>query len=505
MQKGVKNMSKEELLALVEKQENQLYQQGEKLQKLSNKVNNQQVYIHQLRQMMFTCKGERFIKPSFNPDQLDLPFEEIQKQAEKEKKPDKEQITYTREKTVKHQGRNKIPEDLPVREVVIEPEECTEGLKKIGEERTEILEYAPARFFKLVLVRPKYEKPLQEGVLIADLPQRPIHKCLAGNMLLSSILVNKFVDHLPLYRQKQIFKRANINIAPSTIDSWVERLADVLEPLYNAMVDVIKYDGYLQADETPIPVQDPNIKGKTHSGYFWVYHSPLKRLVVFDYQKGRSKEAAKPILNSFKGYLQTDGYTAYKQFAEKEDVTHLACWAHARRKFFDAQKEDRKKAEFALLQIQKLYAIEREADEQSFSAEQRKELRLEKAVPILKEFGEWLTIEHPIALPKSQIGKAIAYTQNLWNSLQNYLYDGRLEIDNNLVENSIRPKAIGKKNYLFAGSHTGAKRAAMFYSLFGTCKLNGIDPLKWINGVLEVIANHPMDELHLLFPKKSTE
>ena len=350
-----------------------------------------------------------------------------------------------------------------------------------------------------MIVRPKYEKPNQDGVLIANMPSRPIAKCMAGNMLLSSILINKYVDHLPLYRQRQIFKRSEIEIAPSTIDSWVSQLGSLLEPLYNAMVNTIKNGSYLQADETPTRVLDKQKKGTTHQGYYWVYHDPLKRMVVFDYQKGRNKDAPRKILDDFEGYLQTDGYASYNQYKTKETVTHLACWAHARRYFEKALKQDRSRAEYAMERIQQLYTLEREIV--NLSSKDKKKARMDKSLPIINELGKWISQENKKVLPASLIGKAFAYSINLWGSLQAYLYDGNLMMDNNLIENSIRPNALGRKNYLFAGSHEGAQRSAMFYSFFGTCKMHGVNPQKWMTKVLEIIADYKVSKLYELFPQ----
>jgi len=464
-------------------------------------VSRLKVLVAMLKRMKFGTQSERFLKQIIDPKQLHLSFEDLAQKSEKdpdEEKPVKEFITCQRTKK-KHNGRNKLPEDLAVKEIVIEPEESIEGLTKIGEERTEILEYTPGDFFKIVIIRPKYAKVGNNGIIIADIPSRPIEKCLAGNFLLASILINKYVDHLPLYRQQQIFKRRGIQIAPSTIDSWVSKLGFLLEPLYNAMVESVKHSSYIQADETPTRVLDKNKKGKSHRGYYWVYHSPLKRMVIFDYQKSRNKDAPRKILENYKGYLQSDGYAVYNHYVSDESVVHLACWAHARRYFEQSLDQDKVRSEHVLLEIQKLYAIERELKETT--SEERKKQRLEKSLPIINELGKWLFRESNNVLPKSSIGKAINYTKNLWDSLQSYLYDGDLHIDNNLVENSIRPNALGRKNYLFAGSHEGAQRTAMFYSFFGICKLNGVNPDKWLVKVLSQIADHKVNKLHELFPQ----
>jgi len=501
------NLSKQKLVQLilekdlvVKKQNVQLQNKNTQLQNKNTQLQHKDLLIAQLQRMLFGTKSEKFIKAPVDPNQLHLSFEEL---AAKDNTADdtqtvKQTITYERKKQ-NHPGRHKLPDDLPEKVIVIEPQESTEGLTKIGEERTEILEIAPAKFFKLVLIRPKYAKLNEQGVLIGELPSRPIEKCLAGNVLLTLLLINKYVDHLPLYRQQQIFKRLGIKISPSTIDGWIRQLGDLLEPLYNAMVNAVKQEAYLQVDETPTRVLDKKKKGKCHLGYYWVYHSPMKKMVVFDYQRGRNAAAPKKILNDFNGYLQTDGYAVYTQYSHKKGVTHLGCWAHARRYFEKALKQDKSRGEFAMQKIQELYAIEREAKE--FSADKRKEYRLEKALPIINAIGKWISEENKYVLPKSLIGKAFNYTMNLWDNLQHYLYNGDLQIDNNLIENSIRPNALGRKNYLFAGSHNGAQRSAMFYSFFGTCKMNGVNPMDWLSRVLDKIADHKVNKLFELFPQ----
>ena len=509
------NLSKAQLIELFLTQEKQLVLNERKLISKEKQIVSKEKQITEkeeevirlrtlvamLKRMKFGTQSERFLKQIIDPSQLHLSFEDLTQKPDSNTdndKPVKETITYQRTKN-KHKGRNKLPEDLEVKEIVIEPEESTQGLVKIGEEKTEILEHTPANFYKIVIIRPKYAKAQNSGVLIADMPSRPIEKCLAGNYLLTSILINKYVDHLPLYRQQQIFKRRGIQIASSTIDGWLAKLGFLLEPLYNAMVNSVRHSSYIQADETPTRVLDKNKKGKSHRGYYWVYHSPLKRMVVFDYQKSRNKDAPRKMLENYKGYLQSDGYAVYNHYVSDESVVHLACWAHARRYFERSLEQDKTRAEFVLLEIQKLYAIERELKDAT--SQDRKKQRLEKSLPIINELGKWLFKESNNVLPKSSIGRAINYTKNLWDSLQAYLYNGDLHIDNNLIENSIRPNALGRKNYLFAGSHEGAQRTAMFYSFMGTCKLNGVNPEKWLAKVLSQIADHKANKLYELFPQ----
>jgi transposase len=455
------------------------------------------ILVANLQRMLFGSKKERFI--SENKEQLALLFEEFASQeALEDETPVKEKITYEREKPSKHAGRNKLPENLPVVEEIIEPEEVTEDMVKIGEEITEILEYKPAQFFKRRIIRPKYINKKTQEIKIAALPSRPIEKCLAGNSVLTHILVSKYVDHLPLYRQQQIFKRADIEIAPSTIDSWVAQSGSLLVPLYDRMVEFVRNQRYLQADETTLKVLDKDKKGDTHLGYLWVYHAVLSKLCVFDYQKGRGTDAPRQMLTDYRGALQTDGYKVYDHYCLSKEIKHLACWAHARRYFEKALTQDKKRASYVLEEIQKLYAIERKTAR--ISAEERHAVRLEESLPIINDLGKWMHRERNMVLPKSLIGKAIEYCTKLWASLMTYLEDGNFHIDNNAIENKIRPVALGRKNYLFAGSHNGAQRTAMFYSFFANCKLNNVNPDKWLNKVLEVIADYPCNKLHDLFP-----
>ncbi len=349
MEIALENMSKTELVKFIDKQNSRLKEQDSELQKQDSELQQQKLEIReqkyliaQLRRMLFGSKRERFEK--VDSAQGVIPFEEYASQEQKQDQtPVKEIITYEREKPKRHQGRNKLPENLPVVEHINEPEEDTSDMIKIGEERTEILEYTPEKFFKLVIVRPKYAVKEEnqsldliienKNVVIADLPLRPIPKCLAGNNLLVAITIHKYIDHLPLYRQRQIFKRFGIEIAASTIDSWIAYLGKLFKLLYERLAQEVKSQTYLQADETTTKVLDKNKKGKTHLGYYWAYYAPLAHAVIFDYQKGRGADAPRAFLEYYNGYLQTDGYQVYKKYYANDKVTHLACWAHVRRKF----------------------------------------------------------------------------------------------------------------------------------------------------------------------------
>ena len=389
---------------------------------------------------------------------------------------------------------------LPREVIVIEPGEDTTLLKKIGEQVTETLDYRPAKLTVIRRVRPKYVDPKQEdrGVIIGLLPARAIEKGMAEPGLLSHVVIEKYVDHMPLYRQVQRFTRQGITMAESTLGDWIGATADLLGPLYEALKREALAGGYLQADETPIPVQSPQKNGTTHRGYYWVYHAPLSDLVVMEYQQGRGHEGPKAFLGGYQGALQSDGYGVYDEFDRWPGITAYGCWAHARRYFHDALTNAPERAEHVLAEIRQLYGVERVLRERGATPEERSRLRQEQAVPVLNRLKGYL--EANPGLPKSPWGKAVAYSLSRWKKLSRYVEEGRIEIDNNLVENAIRPIALGRKNYLFAGSHAAAQRAAVIYSMLATCKKHGVNPEIWLSDVLGRIASHPMKRVDELLP-----
>jgi hypothetical protein len=337
-------------------------------------------------------------------------------------------------------------------------------------------------------------------VIIADIPTRPNHKGIAGPGLLAHVITSKYVDRLPLYRRRQQVKRHGVTLPLSTLTDWVRQSADLFSPLYHQLKTTLLEAHYLQADESPLRVLDREKKGSSHLGYMWVYHSPLDGLVLFDYRKGRSRAGPNEILRDFSGYLQTDAYQGYKDITAKKHVIGVGCFAHARRYFKDAQAADAERAEWMLDRIQKLYLIEREARENGYSHEERYQLRQQSAQPILKEIKAWLDEQSTHVLPKSAMGKAIGYALGQWSRLERYTEQGYLEIDNNWIENEIRPLALGRKNYLFAGSHEGARRAAIIYSLLATAKKHDVEPFTYLKDLLIRIKDHPFKKLNLLLP-----
>jgi len=462
--------------------------------------------LQQLQKMIFGSRHERFVPEEQNHGQLSLNI--AAEPVATASVIGTQKISYIRHtvsvepKPLQHPGRMKLPENLRREEIIIEPAAETMGCKKMGEEITEVLEYQPGELYVKQYKRVKYARPDNAGILIGELPSRPLPKTMAGEGLLAQIVIDKYVDHLPLYRQMQRFERAGVRLPYSTLTEWVSATCELINPLFNALKAEVLQSGYLHADETPIKVIDKDKKGETHRGYYWVYQNSIDKIVFFDYQEGRGREGPMEILANFKGYLQTDGYAAYNIFDKRPGITLLHCMAHARRMFNEALDNDYERASHAMEEIQKLYTIERISKENNLNFEELKAVRCLKSAPVLKGLYHWMQQQYIHVLPKSAIGKALAYSLERWDHLSLYITDGKLNIDNNPVENSIRPVALGRKNYLFAGSHEAAKRSGMLYSLLGTCKMHGIEPYGWLKEVLQKIADHPINKIHDLLPHR---
>ena len=461
----------------------------------------------ELQKFIFSGKQEKFkLNPDSNPLQTTLfdkdklgevVIESIQHVAAHEIKK-----TVIR---VNHPGRRPLSENIRREEIRLMPTEDVTGLIAVGEEITEILEYKQGELYVKKYIRPEYIKPTEDGTqakrVIAGVPNMPIAKSFVGASLLAYMMASKFVDHLPIYRLLQMFARQKIVIEDNTVNNWFRQGCNLILPLYEAHEDLVLQTNYLSVDETPLKVLDKTKKGTTHQGYFWVYYNTQNRQVLFKYHKGRSAQWPRETLTNYKGYLQTDGYASYNQFDNVADITTLNCWAHARRKFIDAQKFDAAKAAEVLTQIQQLYAVEKDCVESNYTPDQIKHHRQLHSTPVLKVLHEILKHQLTTCLPKSPLGKALQYTLARWDKLNVYTRDGKLRIDNNLVENSIRPVAIGRKNYLFAGNHEAAQRSAMLYSLFATCKLHHVNPIEWLTYVFENINDHKINAINQLLPQ----
>jgi transposase len=398
--------------------------------------------------------------------------------------------------------RQPLPANLETERVVLEPAEVQQqpaGWRKLGEEVTEELDWKPAKFIKRLYIRPKYANA--ERIVIAPLPARLIEKGLPGAGLLTQVILDKYEDHLPLYRQERIYReRHGVNLSRQTLCGWLEAAADWLSPIYREMKAALVARDYLQADETPIRYLDPDAKGKSQSGWLWTYSQPQGE-VVFEWQVSRSREGPREFLKSFHGKLQTDGYGVYESLARErgDELILIGCWAHARWGLHEALGEGRSAA-WLMGQIGRLYAVEKHLREQPAGPQLRAAMRAWQSRPILERLRRALEIVRRKVLPKSLLGQAIDYTLARWAALIRYVDDGRLEIDNNICENAIRPTAIGKKNFLFIGHPEAGQRSAVIYSVLGSCRRHGVNPAEYLQDVFERLPKAKKSEVKSLTP-----
>ena len=521
--------------------------------------------LAELQRLIYGAKSERYV-PEIAAEQLSLFEQQRQELLEQYT-----QLVGAHERKVKPKkkpARLKLPTHLKVVEEVLEPEVDTSGMVKIGVEETRTLAYTPARLYVKLLSRPKYvnrskgnasdaknsvvpvnvtsisteqssDQVVQDQVVqakqldnqgpvfIAPLPSRFIDKCIADESLLASILVDKYVDHLPLYRtQERIRRLCGMKIPRSTMSGWVGQSATKLQVLYAKLQYLVLVSSYLQIDETRMEVLPDKTEGgnkakappksntsrgrkggknkkrKTHRGYLYGYLAMQEQLLFFEYDKTRT--AANPLrhLKSYVGTIQTDCYDIYDQVRKiyAPHLTHYHCLNHARRNFEKALKNDAQRADHVLGQFQRLYAIEEVARKENWTTEKIYQVRQEQAKPILTALFIWMEIAYEKVLPSSSMGEAIAYMLKRKERMMHYLTDGKLHIDNNPIENAIRPIAVGRKNYLFAGSHQGAQWAAMFYSFFACCKIHEVDPMQWLEDIMRRLPEHPVNQIEQLLP-----
>jgi len=411
-----------------------------------------------------------------------------------------------------HKGRRPLPSSLPRETIVIEPEpeekvcaECNHDKDKIGEEVTEKLEYTPASFYVKRYVRPKYGcKTCDNTIVIGALPPMVIDKGVPGESVLAHIITSKFADHNPLNRLEGIFKRHGVEITVSNMCDWVGVSADLLEPLVDRMHELIRQSPVIHTDDTRIPIKSKSRKGSTYNGYLWVYLDKRGN-VVFDFTPTRSREG--PILfigKDYTGKVHADAYSGYDELFRVSKATEAGCNAHARRKFEYALDSDPVRAARMLVLWGRLYAIEKRAKDEDYTDEQLLAARQAEALPIFEEIWAAITEYKDQVLPKSPMGKAIGYTMNQWEALKRYTGDPQLSVDNNVAERMLRMVVIGRKNYLFAGSEAGAKRAAIIYSLVASCKWHGHDPFAYFNDVLKKVTIWPANKIDDLLPANWT-
>lgn len=471
------------------------------------KISLLQLQVLELQKFIFSGKQEKF-KPVANSNEQQTALFANDKLAEAVTENIKHVNAYDAKRTtvrVNHPGRKPLPANLRREEIILAPSEDVAGLKPIGEEITEILECQQGELYVKRYIRHEYIKPTADNAsakrVIAPLPNMPIAKSYVGASLLSHLMASKYIGHLPIYRQLQIFSRQKIILEDSTVSNWFTQGCALIAPLFEEHQRQALQTKYLSADETPIKVLDKTKKGAAHQGYYWVYYNTHSRQVLFKYHRSRAAECPKETLKDYQGYLQTDGYAAYDQFDDVPGIATSNCWAHARRKFIDAQSFDNDKASEALAQIQLLYAAEKHCAQNNCTADEIKNYRQQHAVPLLNTLHQILQAQLTNSLPKSPFGMALQYALARWDKLSVYTSDGNLRIDNNLIENSIRPVAIGRKNYLFAGNHEAAQRSGMLYSLFATCKLHNVNPIEWLTYVFENINEHKINEIEKLLPQ----
>lgn len=396
-------------------------------------------------------------------------------------------------------SRNPIPENIRRERIYIYPEGYNEQewdlMPESFNETKVVLHRKPAEYYAIEYVMLKAVRKDDEirTIKSAPVPQTPIAKSYAGASVLANLMVGKYVDCLPFYRQIEMMKRQGMNIPPSTINDWFFDVADLLRPLYFRIRELVMQTDYIQADETTVPIVDDE-KHKTVKGYLWQVCSVMEKLIFFHYDKGsRSRDVALGLFAHFRGALQTDGYAVYDYYEGKDGVLCLNCWAHARRYFDRALNNDQARARYAIEQIGLLYEVERKADDEQMDHEQRRELRLRLAQPILLNFEAWLNSEISKVLPKSPIGKAIRYALEHYDRLCRYVADGRYKIDTNMVENGQRPVALSRKNYLFCKNHDAAEDAAVMYTMMGCCKVAGVNVEEWLTYFLDHVHEYDND------------
>ncbi len=482
----------EQLLAHVEKQARQIEQQK-----------------HQIEQYLRRLYGAR--SERFNPDQLLLDGI-IEKLPEILKEPDKVEVRHIQKKReAKPTGRIEIPEHLEVETVLLDvpaeqkkDPETGEDLVHIRDEISKRLAYKPARLFAIHYVRPVYAPRSKESdcpIITAELPEGILDKCKADESLIAHLIISKYQDHLPLYRQSEIFRREGVHIARSTLCGWAVESLLSLELLYETLRHEIISQPVLYTDDTPVQLLKPG-HGKTKTGRMWVYVAGIgPPYRIYDFTEDRKKKHPGDFLGEdYAGYVHADAYSGYDELFKRPEITEVACWAHARRKFDEALKTSPEPCSRMLALIGLLYDVERKAKETELTEEQIALLRQSESAPVLERIFNELNALQKSALPQSPLGKAIGYALNQEIALRIYIQDGRLSIDNNTAENALRSLALGRKNWLFAGSERGGKACAIALSLLQSAKACGLNEHQYLTDILRRYRNHPFMRLSELLP-----
>ena len=474
------------------------------LQARIEQIEQLKLVVEKLRRMLFGRKSEKL---SVQLEQLELELEELEavhaavSAATQTLQPDD---------TVARPARRPLPEHLPRQIVTHEPEQrccpdCGGDLRRFGEDVSEQLDYVPESFRVIRHVRPKFACSKCETVVEAPAPSRPIARGLAAPGLLAHVLVSKYADHCPLYRQAEIYARQGVELDRSTLAGWVGASSELLTPLVDAVRDHVLSAVKLHADDTPVPVLAPG-SGKTKTGRLWTYvrddrpaGENTAPAVWFAYSPDRKGEHPREHLKDFTGTLQADAYSGFHHLYDRGRIREAACWAHARRKFHDIHTTHPSPSTTGALQrIGALYGIEEEV--RGKPSDERRAIRQARAAPLLTELRAWMEKTLRSLSPKSETAEAIRYALSRWRALTRYVDDGHIEIDNSAAERALRAVALGRKNYLFCGSDGGGESAAAIYTLLGTARLNNLDPERWLREVLSRIADHPLARIEDLLP-----
>lgn len=488
-------------------------------------IDEQAEKIAYLEEWKRLIDSQRFASKSekASPDQFPL-FNEAEVEAAAEAEETEEDTISVLAHTRTKRGRRPLPEFLPVREILHDlsdeekvcPHDPSHGLKEIGRETSDQLEFIPARVEIVRHVRPKYACPTcKEGVRIAPMPPLPVPKSIATPSLLAQVATSKYVDGLPLYRQEKIFERLGLDLSRATLAHWMLKMGDLVEPLVDRIQEEIRAHHFVQCDETPFQVLKEPGKTAQSQSYLWALRGGPEEhpLIYYEYDPSRSGEVPKRLLRGFEGFLQTDGYEGYAAIGREPGIVHVGCWAHARRKFDEALRGQKSKsrkgskrtakesiARQAMQRIQELYRIEKKL--RDTSPEARHRARQAESLPLVEALRGWLDDSIEKVPPQSLTGKAMLYLDRQWPKLVRVFEDGRIPLDTNRVENVIRPFVVGRKNWLFADTTAGARASANLYGLIETAKANGIEPWAYLRHVFDALprATSP-DEIEALLPQ----
>jgi transposase len=474
----------------------QVVDRDEQIARRDEQLAEQEAELKALQSQLAYFKHKLFGRRSekIDPQQL-LLFKELQARIDElQENLEQQEITYKRRKG---HGRRPLPDDLPTEDVEYPPEHtdcpcCGASMHRIGSEVTEELDYHPGSLFKRRHIRPKYAcRDCQEGVHIATMPPRPIDKGIAGPGLLAHLLTSKYCDHIPLNRLQGMLRRHRIDISVASLCDWVGRMADLLRPIYDRLRSELLAGRLIQSDDTPVPYRLETLKERTATGYLWTYLRESSRLVLYDFTTTHSRAGPSSFLSGFSGTLLTDGHTSYNEAVQRGNLVHAGCWAHARRKFYDARHDDRRRCGPMLKLIQDLFAVERKAKEaredpdSQFGDADHRALRRAKSTPLIAEIRSCADVWSLEVLPRSAVGEAIGYLLNQWRPLTRFLEDPTVPLHNNASEQAMRHVVIGRRNWTFAGSEAGGRRAAVIYSIVVTCRLNGLNPFAYLRDVID--------------------